>query len=760
MGKRTRLERILLAALVALPAAAAAVPQTKPQQKCVAVMNQHAAALAKEQDRAALRCLQEAARGRTDKLGNPGQTLTAQACLTNDAKGDVAKQTGRLGERDAKYCRTDPAALPGFSYAPAAAAAEAAVAESRAIVAALFGPDLDAALQSRAAAPDAARCQEAVLAEAQKVYAELFKLARTAKAEVLKGTKRILGRDPKAPAQAGPELATELVLRLEADAKGKRAKREANLAKKATQLCTATEVPLATAFPGECAGAADPAALAACAARAATAAFWRAFDAIDALGLPCDLGDDGEIDRSCAEPALLQHVQARLGYGPDAFTRARIEALGVEGYIDEQLAPETIEENPALDPLLAAFPSLTLGFRELRDQYPANPEMGQPGRNDVPVELQRAELLRRIVTHRQLQEVLADLWFNHFNVHGGEGTVRWDATPYLRDAIRPHVLGRFGDLALATARAPAMADYLDNRVNVVGGINENYSRELMELHTLSVAGPYTETDVKEVARILTGWRIDPDAPDGFAFRADLHDFGAKTVLGVAYPAGVGYEEGPALIEQLAAHPSTARFVATKLARRFVTEDPPEALIQKGADAYLASDGEIRATLRALLLSDDFLLYTSNRGTKTKRPSQVWISLARLLDADPAELNTNQIRRAVRDFGEELFQAPPPTGWPDVSGAWSSPGGLVQRLNEVEDVAEGARGFVFELGLDGLAPHAELADAAIAALFPAGVSPETREATIAYLGTLPVFEAPTRVQEVVGFLLASPEFLSH
>ena len=676
----TRIGRALLAAAILLPLvlphAGSAAPQSKAQQKCIATQNQQAAALAKEQDRTALRCLQDAARGRTDQLGAPGQTLTAQACLTNDAKGAVAKAGARLADREAKLCLADPAALPGFAYAPSAAAGTAATAESLALVAALFGADLDAAVQSRSAAPDAARCQETVLAETQKLYAELFALARTAKLEVLKGTKRVLGRDPKAPAQGGAELATELIVRLEADVKGKRSKRAAKLAAVAAARCTATLVPLAQAFPGACAGAADPAALAACAADAATAAFWRAFDAIDALGLPCDLGDDGHVDRSCEEPALLEHVLARTGYGGDAWTRARIAELGALAYLDEQLAPETIEEDPALEPLLTAFPSLLLGHRELRDQYPANPEEGQPGRNDVPVELQRAEYLRRVVTRRQLHEVLADLWFNHFNVHGGEGTARCDATPYLRDAIRPHVLGRFADLLLATARSPAMAR-LPRQPR--GERRRRHQRELLArapraAHALRRRAGYTENDVKEVGahphrlahRPRRGRRVR--LPRGPPRRRARRPCSASR-----YPAGGGYEEGAALLEQLAAHPSTARFVAKKLARRFVSEDPTEALIQIGATAFLATGGSIAATLRALLLSDEFLLHPWSRGSKTKRPSQLWVSLARALGADPAALNTNQIRRAIRDFGEELFQAAPPTGYPDVSPAWSSPG---------------------------------------------------------------------------------------
>ena len=757
MGISARFSLLLaIAALGAISAGAA--PQSKGQRQCLASVAQRAAALAKEQDRAALRCLGDAARGLTEKLGAPGQTLTAQACLANDVKGALAKAVERLVAGEARECLTRPEDLPGFGRAPSAEIIDAATGEARALVADLFGPDLDLALQARALAPAGARCQEKLLGAAHDLFEELLALARSGESETLKGTKRLLGRDPKAPAKSGAELETELILRLEADTKGRRARKAERLAEAAAKHCAAPESPLAEVFPG--CGAADPAALAACVEAAATTRFWRVLDALGGFGLPCDLTDDGEADRSCAEPALVEHVLARAGYGGDAWSRERIAALGVEGYLEEQLAPAGIEEDPALDGLLAAFPSLTLGFRELRDGYPQNPGPGLPGRNDVPVELQQAELLRRIVTRRQLQEILVDFWFNHFNVNGGEGSVRWDATPYVRDAIRPHVLGNFADLLLATARAPAMSDFLDNRVNVVDGINENYSRELLELHTLSVTGPYTETDVKEVARLLTGWGIDPDEPDGFRFRTDRHDFGAKTVLGVDFPPGDGYEEGVALLEQLAIHPSTASFVATKLARRFVAEDPPAALVARGAAAFLASGGDLRATLEALLLSDEFLLHGVYRGAKTKRPSQLWVSLARSLGADPAALNTNQLRRAVRDMGEELFQAPPPTGWPDVSAAWSSPGGLVQRLNALEDAAEGELGLVFDLGVDPALLDAELVDGLVAPLFPAGVSQATRDGAVAYLGSLPAIEDAVRLEEALAFLLASPEFLSH
>jgi hypothetical protein len=735
---------------------AGAAPQSKEQRKCVTASAADARKVARKQDKAAVACLHDAARGRADKLGPGG---TALACVQVEPKGQVQKAIDALVGKEAKRCAG--AALPDFSYAPAAEAGAAARSHAISLVHDLFGPDLDPAIRLHAIEPLAARCQEKLLKEAQALFDVLRKRARTGTEEALKGRKRAVGSDPFAQARSRAEVETELIVRVDRDAKGKIAGAEAKLAAKAAKHCARTEAPVGDLFPGRCAGAADPAALATCLEEVVHGRFWGGQAETAALAIPCDLVDDGTFDQSCAEPALVEHVLARTGYGHDAWSRARVEEIGVAAYLREQLDPASIVEDPALDAALAAYPSLAMDFNQLRAAYPRRPEVdGGPRRSDVPRALEESTLLRRIVTRRQLEAVLVDFWFNHLNVDGSESRRQWDTTPYVRDVIRPHVLGRFADMFIASAESPAMGDYLDNRRNVVGGINENYSREAMELHSLSVAGPFEESDVVEAARVLTGWGVDYDFPGGFRFRDGDHDFGAKTVLGQDFPSGVGVDEGIALLEMLALHESTARFLATKLARRFVAEDPPDALVRRVAQVYLDSGGHLGAVLEELLLSPEFLLHTVNRRSKVKRPSQLWISLARVLGADPAALNLNRIRREVRDLGEPLFAAPPPTGFPDVSPAWAGPGALVERINEVERVAEGDRGFSFDLGIDGAGSSASIVDGLVAVVFPGGVSSATRAGAVGYADALPAGSEGLRTEEALAFLLSSPEFLLH
>ena len=279
--------------------------------------------------------------------------------------------------------------------------------------------------------------------------------------------------------------------------------------------------------------------------------------------------------------AIEAHVLDRVGYGPDAWTRTRIRELGVADYIEEQLQPESIGDPADLADLarVTSLTSLSLDFRELREAY-------EDDRRQILDELSSARLLRAIYDRRQLEAVLIDFWFDHFSVYAGAGLPVFDIIPYERDAIRPHVLGRFEDMLMAVARSPAMLDYLDNDQNSVFGLNENYGRELLELHTIGVDGPYVEQDVVEVARALTGWTTDPDGSEfetGFRYRDDWHDDEAKRVMGLSIPAGGGEQDGRDLLRYLARHPATAAFLCRKLARRFVSENPPQALV-----AWLAS----------------------------------------------------------------------------------------------------------------------------------------------------------------------------
>jgi uncharacterized protein (DUF1800 family) len=357
--------------------------------------------------------------------------------------------------------------------------------------------------------------------------------------------------------------------------------------------------------------------------------------------------------------------------------------------------------------------------------------------------------------------VLVDFWLNHFNVTAGSSRrTKYDISPYDRIALRPNVLGNFEDLLLANAKAPAMGDYLDNRRNVVGGLNENYSRELLELHTVSVTGPYTETDVVELARCLTGWQEDyGNAVDGFAYRDEFHDQGAKTVMGVSIPPNGGIDDGLTMIDFLAHHPDTARFIARKLIVRFVSEAPPQRLIDEAAGVFLGTGGDLRAVVEAIVTSPEFLTYPQYRKAKVKRPLHFFASAIRALGADPLGFNTNNVRNRVAQLGEDLYEAGPPTGYPDVSGFWIAPGTALKRVNEAEAMSGGSYGLDVTYPVAG-GTSAEITDALIGSLYLGPVASATRDATIGFLDVLPEPNPAVRVEQAAAVLLASPEFLRH
>jgi len=345
--------------------------------------------------------------------------------------------------------------------------------------------------------------------------------------------------------------------------------------------------------------------------------------------------------------------------------------------------------------------------RAMREYYLEN-NLQPPAR--ITAELQASRILRATYSERQLQEVLVDFWTNHFNVYANKGADRWLLVSYDRDTIRPHTLGKFKDLLHATAQSPAMLFYLDNYQSVspqagrvVGrmrpsqrmrrGINENYARELMELHTLGVEGGYTQKDVQEVARCFTGWTIF--APRGnaammggneaenlaragtFYFNARLHDDGEKIVLGHRIPAGGGISDGQMVLDILAKHPATAKFIAAKLARRFVADNPPPALVERISAAYMKSDGDIRTILRALFASPEFNR-PENYRAKIKTPFELAVSAVRALGGE-----TNggpALHQWIARMGEPLYQYQAPTGYPDTAEHWVSTGALLERLN--------------------------------------------------------------------------------
>ena len=396
---------------------------------------------------------------------------------------------------------------------------------------------------------------------------------------------------------------------------------------------------------------------------------------------------------------------------------------------------ELIEQYPPRIQRKSANIEKTLGKdQKERDGVPEEMErprtmaLNGPGR--IIGELAQAKLLRAVHSERQLHEVMVDFWTNHFNVFAAKGANKWLITAYDRDVIRPHALGKFKDLLEATAKSPAMLFYLDNwlsadpnasvdlsrlrelrsnrnrlqlrrglgvsrdsedsdskmdnepaaprRPNRKLGLNENYARELMELHTLGVDGGYTQQDIIEVARCLTGWTISrPRQEGGFKFARLLHDDGEKTVLGHRIEAGGGIHDGERVLEILARHPSTAKFISFKLARRFVSDEPSAALVGRLADVFKKTDGDITAMLRAIFNSPEFNSQGVYRG-KVKTPFELVVSSIRALGAETQ--GGLPLLRAVAQMGEPLYLCQPPTGYSDVAEAWVSTGALVNRLN--------------------------------------------------------------------------------
>jgi uncharacterized protein (DUF1800 family) len=273
---------------------------------------------------------------------------------------------------------------------------------------------------------------------------------------------------------------------------------------------------------------------------------------------------------------------------------------------------------------------------------------------------------------------MTDFWFNHFNIYWNKNADRWLTTGFEMHAIRPHVLGKFKDLLMATAKSPAMLFYLDNHLSsAIKGINENYGRELMELHTLGVDGGYTQRDVQEVARALTGWSIDrPQMSGQFMFRPRLHVFGEKVVLGHKIDAG-GIRDGEEVIDILAKHPSTARFISTKMVRRFVADDPPPNLVKRVSDVFQKTDGDIREMMHAIVTSNEFTSPDAV-GAKTKTPLEFVASAIRSFDGETD--GSRQVAQAIGRMGQPLYQCQPPAGYPDQGEHWMSSGAVLERLN--------------------------------------------------------------------------------
>lgn len=396
-------------------------------------------------------------------------------------------------------------------------------------------------------------------------------------------------------------------------------------------------------------------------------------------------------DLGTGNPILTALNRITFGARPGDFER--VQQIGVDAFVEEQLAAEQIDDRALEQRLATLYPTLNQSAADLMRDYP-QPAVAKQGTptpttqtpQEVVAQLQDATLLRALDSRRQLFEVMVDFWSNHFTIYALKNDCRWLKTIDDREVIRKHALGKFGDLLLASAQSPAMLVYLDNQLNVKGVANENYAREIMELHSLGVDGGYTQPDVAELARAFTGWTVraprrtasggmDYTNAGTFYFDPARHDNAAKRVIGIDLPANGGINDALKIIAALAKHPSTAQFISKKLVRRFVADDPPDALVQRVAQTFTQTDGDIRALLNVILHSDEF---KNSFARKVKRPFEFVVSAARALDLRADDVRA--LSTTLRAMGQGLFLRTTPDGYPDTTTAWINTSALLLRWN--------------------------------------------------------------------------------
>jgi len=526
-------------------------------------------------------------------------------------------------------------------------------------------------------------------------------------------------------------------------------------------------------------------------------------------------GSSGSAVPARPDDKTILHVLNRIGYGARPGDVERVRQVGLAAYIDQQLHPDRVAD-AGMAARVAGFQTLNKSSQQLADEYfvpalqvrqqvkkdagneaamtprPDAPADGKPVRTpeqmeaarrsrEVLAELTQQKILRAAYSERQLDEVMTDFWFNHFNVFAGKGATQQYLTEYERDVIRPHALGKFRDLLGATAHSPAMLFYLDNwqsadpdaqnaraqarpgagffgrpgRNPRIGarfpmpaprpmpqepnaprqkrGLNENYGRELMELHTLGVDGGYTQEDVINVARAFTGWTImTPRQGGAFRFEPRIHDAREKIVLGQKIKAGGGESDGEKVLDILASRPATATFISTKLARRFVSDTPPPALVQRAAARFRETGGDIREVVRTIVTSPEFFSAEAYRA-KVKTPFEFVVSAVRATGTEVAD--ATPIAQVVRQLGMPLYMCQPPTGYSDKAEAWVNTGALLNRMNFAVQLVGGR--------MRGLQPGTSPVGAVLAN--------DVSEATA---GTIAKATDP---KQVAALTLGSPEF---
>ncbi|WP_243039801.1 DUF1800 domain-containing protein [Dyella sedimenti] len=427
------------------------------------------------------------------------------------------------------------------------------------------------------------------------------------------------------------------------------------------------------------------------------------------FGLVLALGQDAAIARE--HPLSPDDVAwlRRDGFDLDSATVARYRELGRSRFLDQQLESRDDDALPApIAALIGSYEAastpagqLLANLRQTQETIKAMPDgpdkaaaqkAQQQHANDLLQQAQQMELLHAVYGENQLKEQMVWFWLNHFSVYGAKGRVRWVAADYVEHAIRPHALGKFRDLVMATLESPAMLEYLDNAQNAKGHVNENYARELMELHTLGVGSGYTQQDVQQLALILTGAGIAPqrDHPtpprppkdaalfvqDGlFEFNPARHDFSDKTLLGHAIKGG-GFDEVTQAVDLITRQPACAQFISRKLAEYFVADDPPPELVAKMARTFQRSDGDIAEVLRTLFESKAL---ATSYGRKFKDPMQFVVSSVRLAYDGKPIANARPLLNWLNQLGEPVFGRLTPDGWPLDASGWSSSGQMAKRF---------------------------------------------------------------------------------
>lgn len=506
------------------------------------------------------------------------------------------------------------------------------------------------------------------------------------------------------------------------------------------------------------------------------------------------------------ERQAVVHLLDRATFGARPEDVERVERIGRAVWLDEQLHPERIGDD-SMRARLTAFPTIGMSSADLLARF-APPEATEAlrraragvavdtaalararreaasGRRRLLADLVGAKLVRAVYSRRQLEEVMTDFWFNHFNVFAGKGPIPYLIADYERTAIRPHVFGRFEDLLRATAQHPAMLFFLDNvrstaadsartlayrprrfpartaAGGVAAGINENYARELMELHTLGADQGYTQADVIDVARAFTGWSVRR-AGVAFVFRPGLHDAGEKSVMGRRLPAGRGMEDGLDVLHMLATSPTTARHIATELATWFVADYPPPALVDRLTETFLRTDGDLREVTRTLFSAPGFY-DASTYGAKVRTPFQYVVAALRTTRAEVRD--TRPLVGVLRALGQLPYLQSSPAGWPSESADWVSSGALLGRMNLGLGLAAGRLpGTSVDDGLLRAQPRM-VVEAVLPAVEPEAMLARLDDAAETAAGpdapdTLRAAARDARVL-TLGLALGSPEFQRH